>query len=148
MGVMAETINVLLVEDSHADARLITEVFHDEKIMVTLEIVRDGVEAMEYLQREKTKPDLIILDLNLPRKDGREVLAEIKEDSRLRTIPVVILTTSQSEEDILKSYKLNANCYVTKPIDLDQFIKIIKSIDEFWFSAVKFPRFSQPELEK
>jgi len=88
------------------------------------------------------------LDLNLPRKDGREVLAEIKEDSRLKTIPVVILTTSQSEEDILKSYKLNANCYVTKPIDLDQFIKIIKSIDEFWFSAVKFPRFSQPELEK
>lgn len=137
---MAETIKVLLVEDSQADARLITEVFRDEKIMVDLDIARDGEEAMEYLLSEGNNPDLVILDLNLPRKDGREVLAEIKENKSLRTIPVVILTTSQSEEDILKSYKLNANCYVTKPIDLDQFIKIIKSLDEFWFSAVKFPR--------
>jgi two-component system response regulator len=137
---MAETIKVLLVEDSQADARLIKEVFRDEKIMVDLDIARDGEEAMEYLLREGNNPDLVILDLNLPRKDGREVLAEIKENKSLRTIPVVILTTSQSEEDIIKSYKLNANCYVTKPIDLDQFIKIIKSLDEFWFSAVKFPR--------
>lgn len=137
---MAETIKVLLVEDSQADARLIKEVFRDEKIMVDLDIARDGEEAMEYLLSEGNNPDLVILDLNLPRKDGREVLAEIKENKSLRTIPVVILTTSQSEEDILKSYKLNANCYVTKPIDLDQFIKIIKSLDEFWFSAVKFPR--------
>ncbi len=140
MRKMAETIKVLLVEDSQADARLITEVFRDEKIMVDLDIARDGEEAMEYLLSEGNNPDLVILDLNLPRKDGREVLAEIKENKSLRTIPVVILTTSQSEEDILKSYKLNANCYVTKPIDLDQFIKIIKSLDEFWFSAVKFPR--------
>lgn len=137
---MAETIKVLLVEDSQADARLIKEVFRDEKIMVDLDIARDGEEAMEYLLSEGNNPDLVILDLNLPRKDGREVLAEIKENKSLRTIPVVILTTSQSEEDIIKSYKLNANCYVTKPIDLDQFIKIIKSLDEFWFSAVKFPR--------
>lgn len=137
---MAETIKVLLVEDSQADARLIKEVFRDEKIMVDLDIARDGEEAMEYLLSDGNNPDLVILDLNLPRKDGREVLAEIKENKSLRTIPVVILTTSQSEEDILKSYKLNANCYVTKPIDLDQFIKIIKSLDEFWFSAVKFPR--------
>lgn len=137
---MAETIKVLLVEDSQADARLITEVFRDEKIMVDLDITRDGEEAMEYLFTEGKNPDLIILDLNLPKKDGREVLAEIKEHETLKMIPVVILTTSQSEEDILKSYKLNANCYVTKPIDLDQFIKIIKSLDEFWFSAVKFPR--------
>lgn len=137
---MAETIKVLLVEDSQADARLIKEVFRDEKIMVDLDIARDGEEAMDYLLSEGNNPDLVILDLNLPRKDGREVLAEIKENKSLRTIPVVILTTSQSEEDILKSYKLNANCYVTKPIDLDQFIKIIKSLDEFWFSAVKFPR--------
>ncbi|HMO22076.1 MAG TPA: response regulator, partial [Candidatus Melainabacteria bacterium] len=133
-------IKVLLVEDSQADARLIKEVFRDEKIMVDLDIARDGEEAMEYLLSEGNNPDLVILDLNLPRKDGREVLAEIKENKSLRTIPVVILTTSQSEEDIIKSYKLNANCYVTKPIDLDQFIKIIKSLDEFWFSAVKFPR--------
>ena len=130
----------MLVEDSQADARLIKEVFRDEKIMVDLDIARDGEEAMEYLLSEGNNPDLVILDLNLPRKDGREVLAEIKENKSLRTIPVVILTTSQSEEDIIKSYKLNANCYVTKPIDLDQFIKIIKSLDEFWFSAVKFPR--------
>jgi CheY-like chemotaxis protein len=141
---MTKTIKVLLVEDNRADARLIMEVFKDEKIMVDVEIVRDGEEAMSFLRREAQYenapcPDLIILDLNLPRKDGREVLIELKDDPDLKSIPVVILTTSQSEEDILKSYKLQASCYVTKPIDLEQFIKIIKSLDEFWFSAVRFP---------
>jgi len=141
---MTRIIKVLLVEDNRADARLITEVFKDEKIMVDLDIVRDGEEAMSFLHREGEYenapcPDLIILDLNLPRKDGREVLSELKGDARLNSIPVVILTTSQSEEDILRSYKLQASCYVTKPIDLDQFTKIIKSLDEFWFSAVRFP---------
>jgi two-component system, chemotaxis family, response regulator Rcp1 len=140
---MAETIKVLLVEDSRADARLIVEVFKDEKIKVDLNLVIDGDEAMSYLHRDgdyqnATRPDLIILDLNLPNKDGREVLTELKEDPRLKSIPVVVLTTSESEEDILRSYKLQASCYVTKPIDLSQFIKIIKSLDGFWFSAVKF----------
>lgn len=136
-------IKVLLVEDSKADARLILEVFKDEKIAVDVTVVKDGEEAMDYLRtngdRESTKPDLILLDLNLPRKDGREVLAEIKSDQDLKSIPVVILTTSQSEEDILRSYDLQASCYVTKPIDLDRFIGIIKSLDNFWFSAVRFP---------
>jgi CheY-like chemotaxis protein len=141
---MTKVVNVLLVEDSKADARLITEVIKDEKILVDIDIVRDGEEAMSYLRQEnefidKSFPDLVILDLNLPKKDGREVLTEMKADPQLKSIPVVILTTSQSEEDVLKSYKLQASCYVTKPIDLEQFIKIIKSIDEFWFSAVKFP---------
>jgi chemotaxis family two-component system response regulator Rcp1 len=141
---MTRMIRVLLVEDNRADARLIMEVFKDEKIMVDVEIVRDGEAAMSFLHHEgeyenATCPDLIILDLNLPRKDGREVLSELKEDPLLKSIPVVILTTSQSEEDILKSYNLQASCYVTKPIDLEQFTKIIKSLDEFWFSAVRFP---------
>src|ERR1700722_18461362 len=135
---MTEILKVLLVEDSRADARLIKEVFRDEKIMVDLDTVRDGEEAMSYLFRQGTYkdakcPDLIILDLNLPKKDGREVLAEIKSDPNLQSIPVVILTTSQSDEDILKSYKLQASCYVTKPIDLKNFTKIIKSLDDFWF---------------
>ena len=141
---MTESIQVLLVEDSPADARLILEVLKDEKIAVDVTIVRDGEEAMTYLKREGEytnahRPDLILLDLNLPKKDGREVLAEVKGDPVLSAIPVVILTTSQREEDIFRSYKLQASCYVTKPIDLDQFIKIIKSIDKFWFSAVRFP---------
>jgi two-component system, chemotaxis family, response regulator Rcp1 len=141
---MTGLINVLLVEDSKADSRLILEVFKDERIAVDVTIVRDGEEAMAYLlcegkHQNATRPDLILLDLNLPKKDGREVLAEIKEHESLNCIPVVILTTSQREEDILRSYKLRASCYVTKPIDLEQFVKIIKSIDQFWFSAVKFP---------
>lgn len=136
-------IKVLLVENSKADARLILEVFKDEKIAVDVTVVIDGEEALDYLRAngnsESTKPDLILLDLNLPRKDGREVLAEIKTDQDLKSIPVVILTTSQSEEDILRSYDLQASCYMTKPIDLDRFIGIIKSLDKFWFSAVRFP---------
>jgi chemotaxis family two-component system response regulator Rcp1 len=141
---MNTRIKVLLVEDSRADARLIVEVFKEEKINVEVDVVRDGEEAMAYLRRQgsyenMSRPDLIMLDLNMPKKDGREVLAEIKGDPVLSPIPVVVLTTSQAEEDILKSYRLHASCFVTKPIDLDQFIKIIKSLDGFWFSAVKYP---------
>jgi two-component system, chemotaxis family, response regulator Rcp1 len=141
---MNKTISLLLIEDSRADARLILEVFKDEKIAVDVQVLRDGEEAMDYLHRKGDYknafvPDLILLDLNLPKKDGREVLFEIKQNPELRSIPVVILTTSQSDEDVLRSYKLQASCYVTKPIDLEKFIKIIKSIDEFWFSAVRFP---------
>jgi two-component system, chemotaxis family, response regulator Rcp1 len=141
---MTTKINILLVEDSRADARLIEEVFAEEKISVDINVVRNGEEAMAYLRKEgpyKTalRPDLVLLDLNMPKKDGREVLAELKADDSLKSIPVVILTTSQAEEDVLKSYELQASCYVTKPIDLDKFIKIIRSLDDFWFSAVKFP---------
>jgi chemotaxis family two-component system response regulator Rcp1 len=141
---MNKAISVLLIEDSLADARLILEVFKEEKIAVDVQVIRDGEEAMDYLHgkgdyKNASVPDLILLDLNLPKKDGREVLFEIKESSKLRSIPVVILTTSISDEDVLRSYKLQASCYVTKPIDLEKFIKIIKSIDEFWFSAVRFP---------
>lgn len=137
-------LNILLVDDSRADARLIIEVFKDEKIAVDVNVVRDGEAAMDYLTRageyeNAKRPDLILLDLNMPKKDGREVLAEIKGNSELNAIPVIVLTTSQSEEDIIKSYKLQASCYVTKPIDLEQFVKIIKSLDEFWFSAVRYP---------
>lgn len=137
-------IDILVVEDNSGDARLIKEVLNEHKIFNTLFIVNDGVEAMNFLlnkgkYKESPKPDLIILDLNLPKKDGREVLAEIKGNDNLRRIPVVIMTISQAEADILKSYNLHANCYVTKPIDLNQFIKVIKSIEEFWFSIVKLP---------
>jgi two-component system, chemotaxis family, response regulator Rcp1 len=138
------SIDILVVEDNPGDARLIKEVLNENKIFNSLYIVRDGVEAMDFLYargkfKESPKPDLIILDLNLPRKDGREVLAEIKSDKELKRIPVVIMTISQAEEDIFKSYNLHANCYVTKPIDLNQFIKVIKSIENFWFSVVKLP---------
>ena len=138
------SIDILVVEDNSGDARLIKEVLNEHKIFNTLFIVNDGVEAMNFLlnkgkYKDSPKPDLIILDLNLPKKDGREVLAEIKESNDLKHIPVVIMTISQAEADILKSYNLHANCYVTKPIDLDQFIKVIKSIEEFWFSIVKLP---------
>jgi chemotaxis family two-component system response regulator Rcp1 len=138
------SIDILIVEDNKGDARLIKEVFNQNKVFNSLHFVTDGVEAMDFLYaRGKFKgvprPDLVILDLNLPRKDGREVLAEIKSDAELKHIPVVIMTISQAEEDIFKSYNLHANCYVTKPIDLNQFIKVIKSIENFWFSVVKLP---------
>lgn len=141
---MDSNLKVLLVEDSQADITLILEVLQDEKIFADVSVVRDGVEALEYLQRkgpyaDATVPDLILLDLNLPKMDGREVLAQLKASPSLQSIPVVILTTSQAEEDIIKSYKLQASCYVSKPIDLEQFIKIVKSIDDFWFSAVRYP---------
>lgn len=138
------SIDILIVEDNEGDARLIREVFNENKMFNSLHFVRDGEEAMDFLFKKgkyenAVRPDLIILDLNLPRKDGREVLAEIKCDPLLKQIPVVIMTISQAEEDILKSYNLHANCYVTKPIDLNQFSKVIRSIENFWFSIVKLP---------
>lgn len=134
-------LKILLIEDSRADARLVVEVFREQNIAVDIDVSRDGEQAMSYLNQctELECPDLIILDLNMPKKDGREVLAELKADPRFRATPVVILTTSQSEEDILKSYNLQASCYITKPIDLNRFIELVKSFDQFWFSAVMFP---------
>lgn len=137
-------IDILLVEDNPGDVRLAQEALKESKVRNALSVVNDGVEAMEFLKREgeyadAPKPDLILLDLNLPRKDGREVLQDIKNDESLKRIPVVILTVSQAEEDILKTYDLHANCYISKPIDLDQFIKIVKSIEDFWLEIVKLP---------
>jgi len=137
-------IEILLVEDNPGDVRLTREVLKEGKLLINLRAVEDGVEALAFLRREgkyadATRPDLILLDLNLPKKDGREVLAVIKADEHLRRIPVVVLTVSQAEEDILKSYNLNANCYISKPVDLDQFIKVVKSIEDFWLTIVKLP---------
>ena len=138
-------IEILLVEDNPGDVRLTREALHDSKLEIRLHHVPDGVEAMRFLKREgpheaAPMPDLVLLDLNLPRKDGREVLAEIKADERLRHLPVVILTSSEAEQDIARAYELHANCYVTKPVDLDQFITIVRSIEQFWFTIVKLPR--------
>lgn len=137
-------IEILLVEDNPADVRLTREALKDGKILNNLNVVNDGVEAMTFLHhqgkyKDAPRPDLILLDLNLPKKDGREVLADIKSDDRLKSIPVVILTISKADEDILKTYRLYANCYITKPVDLDQFIKVTKSIEDFWLSIVKLP---------
>jgi chemotaxis family two-component system response regulator Rcp1 len=137
-------ITILYVEDNPGDVRLVQETFKEWKVCNTLETVKDGVEAMAYLRREgrfskARRPDLILLDLNLPRKNGVEVLAEIKIDENLRRIPVVILTASQAEEDIQKAYNLYANCYITKSIDLDQFINMIRAIKNFWLSIVTLP---------
>jgi two-component system, chemotaxis family, response regulator Rcp1 len=136
---------ILLVEDSPGDVRLTREALKDAKMYINLHVASDGIEALAFLNREGEyadvpRPDLILLDLNLPRKDGRQVLEEIKENPALMTIPIVILTTSASEEDILRSYQLHANCYITKPVDLDGFLKVVKSIDNFWLSIVKLPR--------
>jgi CheY-like chemotaxis protein len=144
IGTNASPIEVLLVEDSPGDVRLTREAFKDAKVHISLHVASDGAEAMAFLGREGShvnapRPDLILLDLNLPKKDGREVLEEIKESASLKTIPVVILTTSASEEDILRSYRLHANCYITKPVDLAGFLKVVKSIDNFWLSVVKLP---------
>ena len=138
-------IEVLLVEDSPGDVRLTREALKDAKVHISLHVATDGIEAMAYLERTGThvnapRPDLILLDLNLPRKDGREVLKEIKESPSLRTIPVVILTTSSSDADVLQSYHLHANCYISKPVDLDGFLKVVQSIDNFWLTVVKLPR--------
>ena len=137
-------IDILMVEDNPGDIRLTLEAFRENKMNNSLHVVKDGVQAMAFLRREgeyadAPRPDLILLDLNLPKKDGREVLAEIKADPSLMRIPVVILTTSQAEEDILKSYSLHANCFVTKPVDLDQFMKVVQSIEQFWITIVKLP---------
>jgi len=135
-----EVIDVLLVEDDPGDVVLIQEAFEHNKVRNRLHVVGDGVEAMAFLRDGGAeRPDLILLDLNLPRKDGREVLAEVKGDPELRSIPVVVLTTSKAEEDILRSYDLHANAYVTKPVDFNRFIEVVRQIDEFFVTVVKLP---------
>ena len=139
-----KVIDILLVEDNPGDVRLTREALKEGKVLNTLHVVGDGIEALDFLRHKAPyvkvpHPDIILLDLNLPRMDGRELLAEIKSDPNLRRIPVVILTTSKAEEDIIKSYDLHANCYITKPVDLDQFITVVKSVEEFWFTIVKLP---------
>jgi CheY-like chemotaxis protein len=141
---MTDPIEILLVEDNPGDVELTREALHDGKIHTNLSVVSDGVEALAFVRREgkyggAPRPDLILLDLNLPKKDGRAVLGEIKQDPALRHIPVVILTSSQAEQDIVRAYDLHANCYVTKPVDLDQFVTIVRSIEQFWFTVVKLP---------
>lgn len=140
-----KTIEILLVEDNQGDIELIREALLESKVKNILNVVIDGVQAMEYLRKEgmyknAVRPDLVFLDLNMPKKDGREVLKEIKSDEKLRQIPVVIMTTSQDEQDIAKSYDLQANCYVTKPVDFEQFIKVVRSIENFWFTVVQLPK--------
>ena len=137
-------IEILLVEDNEGDVRLTKEALKEGKVKNNLQVAYDGFEALEYLKREgeyqdRVIPDLILLDLNLPRMDGRELLEKIKEDSDLRRIPVVILTTSKAEEDIVRTYDLHANCYITKPVDLEKFIVVVKSIEDFWMTIVKLP---------
>ncbi len=137
-------IDILLVEDNPGDVRLTQEALREGKVINQLTVVPDGIQALEFLRRKgryanATRPDVILLDLNLPRKDGREVLAEIKEDPDLKRIPVVIITSSKSEEDVLRSYNLHANCYVSKPVDLEQFVTVVKSIEDFWMGIVKLP---------
>lgn len=144
MDTNSALIEVLLVEDSAGDVRLTREALKDAKMHISLNVVADGTEAMAYLRREAgyaraPRPDLILLDLNLPKMDGRDVLREIKESDALKSIPVVILTTSASHVDIDRSYALHANCYITKPVNLQGFIKVVRSIDNFWFSVVKLP---------
>ena len=143
-------MDVLLIEDSPGDVRLTQEAFREANPAIRLHVARDGVEAMAFLQREgaharSPRPDIILLDLNLPRMDGREVLARIKEDDKLKTIPVGILTTSDAEADLTKSYQLKANCYLTKPVQLDQFESLVKSINEFWLTRARLPRQWQAE---
>jgi chemotaxis family two-component system response regulator Rcp1 len=137
-------IDILLVEDNPGDVELVREALQDGKVSNEMHVAVDGVEALKFLKREGAHapaqcPDLILLDLNLPKKNGREVLREIKSDPDLRFIPVVVLTSSKAEEDILKSYNLHANCYVTKPVDFEQFMKVVKSIEDFWLTVVKLP---------
>ena len=137
-------IEILLVEDNPGDVRLTKEALKEGKVFSNLHTVKDGVEAMEFLRRQGKyssvpRPDIILLDLNLPKKDGREVLQEIKSDEQLKRIPVVVLTTSKAEEDVLRTYNLHANCYVTKPVDLEKFMVVVKSIDVFWLTVVTLP---------
>jgi CheY-like chemotaxis protein len=141
---ISRPIEILLVEDNPGDVNLTRIALADRAINVNLSVVTDGVEAIEFLNRQgqyqqSVHPDLILLDWNLPRKDGREVLLEIKADERLQRIPVVVLTTSQAEEDILRAYNLHANCYITKPLDFNQFVQIVQSIEDFWFTIVQLP---------
>jgi chemotaxis family two-component system response regulator Rcp1 len=141
---LGRPIEILLVEDNPGDVRLTIEALREGKLANNLRVARDGAEALQYLRREgpfagAVRPDLILLDLNLPKRDGREVLGEIKQDPDLRRIPVVILTTSQAEQDIVQSYDLYANCYITKPVDLDNFVRVVRSIDSFWLTVVQLP---------
>ena len=141
---LGRPIEILLVEDNPGDVRLTAEALQEGKVWNRLSVAPDGVEALAFLRREGThvaapRPDVILLDLNLPKKDGREVLAEIKSDTGLRRIPVVILTTSKAEEDIVKTYDLHENCYITKPVDLTQFLSVVKAIEDFWLCVVKLP---------
>lgn len=144
MITIGKPVEILLVEDNKGDVGLVEEVFEESKIRNNLHVTEDGEEAMLYLHGEgkfsgSSRPDLILLDLNLPKKDGREVLREVKEDSNLKNIPIVVLTTSNDEKDILEAYDLHANAYVTKPLDFNQFIMVIKSIANFWLDVVKLP---------
>jgi two-component system, chemotaxis family, response regulator Rcp1 len=140
----ARPVEILLVEDNPGDVRLAQEALRDAKMANNLNVVTDGVEALAYLRREgkhagARRPDLMLLDLNLPKKDGREVLQEVKEDPDLRTIPVVVLTTSDADTDVIRSYELHANAYVRKPVDFDAFIEVVRTIEDFWFTVVKLP---------
>lgn len=144
-GSEVKAIEILLVEDNPGDVVLTREALNESKMANHLHVVEDGIAAMEFLLRQGQyadvpRPDLIMLDLNLPRKDGRQVLAEIKADPDLRPIPIVILTTSDADEDILRTYHLHANCYITKPVVFEKFIKVVRSIKEFWFTIVRLPR--------
>lgn len=137
-------VEILLVEDNPADVRLTMEALKEGRLLNHVSVAEDGVEALAFLRQkgkyaDEARPDLILLDLNLPKKDGREVLAEIKEDPQLRHIPVVVLTTSTAEQDILRTYDLHANCYISKPVDFEQFIEVVKSVGDFWFSVVILP---------
>ena len=143
-GKTGRPIEILLVEDNPGDARLVKEALKDGKVLNELHVVRDGVEALDFLKREgkyadAVHPDLILLDLNLPKKGGHEVLAEIKDDPDLKRIPVVVLTVSKAEEDIMITYNLHGNCFITKPIDFDQFVHVVKAIEDFWLTIVKLP---------
>ena len=140
----SKPVDILLVEDNPGDVRLTREALKESKVLNTLAVAVDGVEALAYLRRKgrfaaAARPDLILLDLNLPRMNGRELLAVIKADAELRRIPVVILTTSAAEQDILNTYDLHANCYITKPVDLEQFIAVVRSVEDFWFTIVRLP---------
>ncbi len=144
MREIGKPIEILMIEDNPGDVRLTLEALKDTKIWNNLSVVQDGAEVLAFLRREgryvnAPRPDLILLDLNLPKRDGRDILAAIKADPDLKHIPVVVLTSSQAEEDVLRTYDLHANCYITKPVDLDQFIKVIKSIETFWLTIVRLP---------
>ena len=141
---LGKIVEILLVEDNPGDVRLTQEALRDAKVKVILSVVNDGVEAMAYLRQEGkykdvSRPDLILLDLNMPKKNGHEVLSEMKADDALKQIPVVVLTVSKSDEDIIKSYNLHANCFITKPVDLIQFLNVVRSIEDFWLTVVKLP---------
>lgn len=138
-------IEILLVEDNPGDVRLTIDAFKEGKVSNNFSVVEDGIEAMAYLRKEgkyvnAKRPDMILLDLNLPRKDGREVLVEVKNDEKLKRIPIIVLTTSKADEDIIKSYNYHANCYISKPVDLNEFLRVVKTIEDFWLSVVKLPR--------